>query len=84
MDQLYPCKREFIVEKQLQRRIMKYIKCIPTSLSFYAIINPFLKLRIPANHDKAEDFQQGNCFFYCKISFVLVIRSEICNRFLKN
>ena len=38
-------KRDFIIEKQLLRWVMKYTKCLSYSLLFYAtqIISPFLK-----------------------------------------
>ena len=49
-------KRDFIIEKQLLRWIMKYTKNLSYPLPFQAahIIKPFLNSRISANHDKVK------------------------------
>ena len=56
----YMNKRDFMIEKQLPRLIMKYTKYLayPSSLHlpFYAtqIINPFLNSRMSAKNDKVK------------------------------
>ena len=47
-------KKVSIIEDQLLGQIMKYTKCLSYPLPFFAnwLNNPFLNLRISANHDK--------------------------------
>ena len=60
----YTCKREFIIEKQLPLRIIKFTKCLAYPLPLYTtqIVNPcpFLNLRVSANHDKSDGSKWGN------------------------
>ena len=49
-----PQKRDFVIEKQIARHLCNTMNVFQTTLPFYAtqMINPFLNLRISANHDK--------------------------------
>ena len=60
-------KSYFIIEKQLQRRILKYTKCLSYPYSFHAIqmINPFLNSRISANYDKVDRLSANMVKSYC-------------------
>ena len=57
-------KRDFIIERPLPRRIMKYTKCLAYPLPFNAtqIINPFLNSRSLANLDKVDGLSDKDEF----------------------
>ena len=78
-------KRYFIIDQQIARHFCNTVEVFQTPLSFYIIqiINPFLNLRISANHDKEQGLQPilKSCyslmFLQCRISFAEMQKSQI-------
>ena len=57
-EQVLKTKRYFLIDQQIARHFVHYSECLYHPLIYYAtqIINPFLTLRILANHDKGLGF----------------------------
>ena len=53
-------KRDFIIEKQLPRRIMKYDNCLSPLLICCSIIAPFLNSWHSASYDKVDGLYASN------------------------
>ena len=64
-----------MLEKQLPRRIMKYINCLSYPPSLYAthIINPFLNSRISTNYDKMIGLSANGEILIIKRDFYSIV-----------